>query len=147
MEIINKKAKFNFDFLEKEISGIVLTGTEVKSIREGKVNFNDSYCYFKDNELWIKHLHISEYKNGNRNNHDPLSERKLLLTKSQLEHFNQSVNEKRLTIIPVKIFINKKGLIKIEIALSRGKRLYDKRQIIKENDIKREMDKELKYNT
>ena len=144
MKIINKKAKFNFEFLEKEIAGIVLKGTEIKSIRDNKVNFNDSFCYFKDNELWIKNLNISEYFNGNLNNHEPTRERKLLLTKKQLERFKSKLEEKGLTIVPTEIFINDKGFAKIEIALSRGKKTYDKKQIIKENDIKKEMDRELK---
>lgn len=144
MKIINKKAKFNFEFLEKEIAGIVLKGTEIKSIRDNKVNFNDSFCYFKDNELWIKNLNISEYFNGNLNNHEPTRERKLLLTKKQLERFKSKLEEKGLTIVPTEIFINDKGFVKIEIALSRGKKTYDKKQIIKENDIKKEMDRELK---
>jgi SsrA-binding protein len=144
MKIINKKAKFNFEFLEKEIAGIVLKGTEIKSIRDNKVNFNDSFCYFKDNELWIKNLNISEYFNGNLNNHEPTRERKLLLTKKQLERFKSKLEEKGLTIVPTEIFINDKGFAKIEIALSRGKKTYDKKQVIKENDIKKEMDRELK---
>lgn len=144
MKIKNRKARFNFDFIEKEIAGIVLTGTEIKSIRDGKVGFTDAYCYFKDNEMWVKSLHIDEYKSGTHNNHDPKRDRKLLLTKIQLQRFQSKVNEKGLTIVPVEIFINDKGLAKMEIALSKGKRLQDKRNIIKENDIKREMDREIK---
>lgn len=144
MKLINKKAKFKFEFLEKEIAGIVLEGTEIKSIRNGKISFNDSYCLFINNELWIKNLHISEYEKGTHNNHDPKRDRKLLLTKKQLIKFKSKLEEKGLTIVPTQLFINEKGFVKIEIALSKGKKDYDKKQIIKENDIKREMDKEMK---
>lgn len=142
--IKNKKARFNYEFIESEIAGIKLKGTEIKSIRGGNVGFNDSYCLFIDNELWVKNLHIDEYKNASHNNHDPKRDRKLLLTKQQLTRFHSKVNEKGLTIIPEEIFINDKGLAKIKISLSKGKKHQDKRQIIKENDIKRDMDREIK---
>lgn len=144
MKIKNKKAAFNFEFIEIEIAGLVLKGTEIKSIVNGNVGFTDSYCFFKDNELWVKNLHINEYSKGTCNNHDPKRDKKLLLTKQQLKKFNNKVKEKGLTIVPVQIFINDKGLAKMEIALSKGKREYDKKQIIKENDIKRDMDKQIK---
>lgn len=144
MRFINKKAKFNFEFIEKEIAGIVLKGTEIKSIRQSKLNFNDSYCYFHDNEIWLKNLHISEFENGTDNNHEPNRDRKILLTKKQILKFKNKYEEKKLTIIPTEIFINDKGLVKVEIALSKGKKLYDKKQIIKENDIKKDMDREIK---
>ena len=144
MKIKNKKAFYNYEFIDKEISGIILSGTEIKSIREGLVNFTDSYCIFKDHELWIKNLNISEYKNGTCNNHIPTRDRKLLMTKVQLKKFETKLNEKGFTIVPVELFINDKGICKLEIALSRGKKTFDKKQIIKENDIKRDMDMELK---
>lgn len=144
MKIKNRKARYNFDFIEKEIAGIVLTGTEIKSVRAGKVGFTDSFCFFKDKEMWVKNLHIDEYTSGTHNNHDPKRDRKLLLTKLQLQRFESKINEKGLTVVPVEIFINDKGLAKMEIALSKGKKQQDKRQIIKENDIKREMDREIK---
>lgn len=143
--IKNKKAKFNYEFIESEIAGIELKGTEIKSIRCGNIGFNDSYCLFIDNELWVKNLHIDEYKNASHNNHDPKRDKKLLLTKQQLIKFQSKVNEKGLTIIPEEIFINDKGLAKMKISLSKGKKTYDKKQIIKENDIKIEMDREIKY--
>jgi len=144
MKYINRKARFNFEFIEKEIAGIVLNGTEIKSIKNGKLNFNDSYCLIINNEIWLKNLHISEYENGTHNNHDPKRDRKLLLTKKQILKFKSKLEEKGLTIVPTEIFINDKGIAKVEIALSKGKKTYDKKQIIKENDIKKEMDREIK---
>jgi SsrA-binding protein len=144
MKIQNRKARFNYEFIEKEIAGIVLAGTEVKSIREGKVSFTDSYCFFVDGELWLKSLHISEYKEGTYNNHEPKRDRKLLLKKQQLRKLQKKVNEGGLTIIPTTIFINSKGLVKIEIALSRGKKTIDKRETIKNRDIEKDTNRELK---
>jgi len=142
--IKNKKANFKYIFLEKEIAGIVLKGTEIKSIRNGKAGFTDSYCYFKNNELWIKNLYISEYEQGTHNNHDSKRDKKLLLTKNQLKNFLIKSKEKGYTIIPTSLFINDKGKVKIEIALSKGKNYTDKKQIIKENDLKKDMDREIK---
>jgi SsrA-binding protein len=144
MKIRNKKAYFNYEFIESVISGVVLKGTEIKSIRNGKVSFTDSFCYFKNGELWLKNLHISEYENASYDNHDPKRDRKLLLTKQQLSNFETKMNEKGLTIIPKELFINEKGLVKIEISLSKGRKTYNKKQLIKENDIKREMDRDVK---
>ncbi len=144
MNIRNKKAFFNYEILDKEIAGIILFGSEVKSIREGHVGFTDSYCFFKNGELWLKNLHISEYKNASINNHEEKRDRKLLLTKQQLKKYENKITEKGLTIVPTEIFINDKGLIKVEISLCKGKKLYDKKQHIKEEDIKRDMDLELK---
>jgi len=143
MKIPNKKAKFNYEFIEKEVAGIVLTGTEVKSIRAGKVSFTDSYCFFKDGELWLKSLHISEYTQGTYLNHEPKRDRKLLLKKQQLKKFQKKMNEGGLTIVPTLIFINSKGLVKIEIALSRGKKLFDKRETIKKRDIEKDINRKL----
>lgn len=139
--IRNKKAQHDYEFLEKFISGIKLTGTEIKSIRLGKATIVDSYCFFSNGELFIKGMHISEYWWGNLNNHDPLRERKLLLTKRELRKIERKVKETGLTIIPVKVFINERGLAKAEIAISKGKKEYDKRETLKKKDASREMDR------
>lgn len=144
MKIKNRKARFNYIFVETEVAGIVLTGTEVKSIRTGKVSFTDSYCFFKDEELWLKNLHISEYMEGTYNNHEPKRDRKLLLKKQQLKKFKRKMEEGGLTIVPTEIFFTDRGLVKVEIALSKGKKNYDKKESIKERDIKKETDRELK---
>ena len=116
-----------------------MTGTEVKSIRAGKASFNDSYCYFHKGELWIKSLHISEYSHGTYNNHDPLRERKLLLHKKELKKLETRIKEKGFTIVPLSIFINEKGLVKLEIGLGKGKKVHDKRETIKTRDTEREI--------
>lgn len=134
----NKKAYHNFEIISTYCCGIVLLGTEIKSIRDKKVNFNDSYCFFIDNELWLKNFHISEYKYGSFTNHDPIRLRKLLLTKNELKKLNKQISEKGLTIIPLKLFINNKGLAKLEISLVRGKKKFDKKQDIKLSDLKRD---------
>ncbi|MGD0582449.1 MAG: SsrA-binding protein SmpB [Bacteroidales bacterium] len=142
--IRNKKASHEFEFIEKFIAGIVLTGTEIKSIREGKATIGDSYCQFSNGELFIKGMHISEYWWGNINNHEPLRERKLLLTRRELKKLDRKVRETGLTVIPIKIFITERGLAKAEIALSRGKKEYDKRETLKRKDAVREMDRSRK---
>jgi SsrA-binding protein len=139
--IKNKKAFHDYEFLEKFIAGIKLTGTEIKSVRLGKVSLGDSYCFFSEGELFTKGMHISEYYWGNLNNHDPLRERKLLLTKRELKKIERKVKETGYTIIVLKIFINDRGLAKAEIAVSKGKKEYDKRQTIKKKDVEREMDR------
>lgn len=136
--IRNKKASHDYEFLEKFIAGIELTGTEIKSIRQGKAALSDSYCLFRDNELYIKGMHIAEYYWGNLNNHDPLRERKLLLKRRELNKIERKVRETGLTIIVIKVFINERGLAKAEIALARGKKEYDKREAIKRRDAERE---------
>lgn len=136
--IQNKKARFEFHLLETYVAGIALTGTEVKSIRLGKVQFTDAYCYFRDGELFLKEMHISPYEFGNLNNEEPRRERKLLLKKRELQKLKEKSEEKGLTIIPVKIFFTDRGFVKIEIALAQGKKLYDKRSDIKERDAARE---------
>ncbi|MCB0508916.1 MAG: SsrA-binding protein SmpB [Chitinophagales bacterium] len=138
-EIVNRKSKFNFEFIETYKAGMVLTGTEIKSIKEGKVNMGDSFCYFKNGELWLKSLHISVYKNGSYANHEPMRLRKLLLTKKEMRKLEGKIKEKGLTIIPYKIFFNERGIAKIEIALARGKKAYDKRETIKERDTAKEL--------
>jgi SsrA-binding protein len=139
--IRNKKASHDYEFLEKYIAGIKLTGTEIKSIRLGKAALTDTYCLFRDGELFIKGMHISEYYWGNLNNHDPIRERKLLLTKRELRKIERKVKETGYTIIAIKVFINERGLAKAEIAVSKGKKEYDKRETLKRKDQEREMDR------
>lgn len=136
INIKNKKAFFNYEVLESEVAGMVLVGTEVKSVVEGKISFTDAYCDFIDGELWLKNFHITEYDNASAENHDPKRDRKLLLTKQQLNKFRRKYEEKGLTIVPLKIFTNDKGLIKMEIALVRGKKQYDKKNSIAEREEK-----------
>lgn len=142
INIRNKKAYFEFEFIDKFIAGIQLTGTEIKSIREGKVNMNDGWCYFQKNELWIKNLNISTYDKGTHYNHEPLRPRKLLLNKKELKKLEDKIKEKGLTVIPLRLFINDRGFAKLEIALAKGKKLHDKRDTIKEREAKREMGRE-----
>ena len=141
----NKKASYKFEFIEKYIAGIVLTGTEIKSIRDGKINFSDSYCVFRGSELWVVGIHIAEYSFGTINNHEPKRDRKLLLTSRELGKLQKKVTEKGLTIVPVELVINEKGLAKLEIALAKGKKLHDKREDIKTKDNKRELERSNKY--
>lgn len=143
-EIRNRSAYFEFHIEEKWVAGMVLTGTEVKSLREGKASFNDAYCYLTSSgELFIRSLHISEYSHGTSANHDPLRERKLLLQKKELTKIGSRIREKGLTIVPLRIFMNEKGLAKIEIALAKGKKLFDKRESIKKRDTDREIKRHL----
>jgi SsrA-binding protein len=139
--IRNKKASHDYEFLEKYIAGIKLTGTEIKSLRAGKANLTDSFCLFRDGELYIKGMHIAEYWWGNLNNHDPLRERKLLLKARELRKIERKVKEAGLTIIVIKVFINERGLAKAEIAVSRGKKEYDKRETLRRKDTERELDR------
>ncbi len=139
--IRNKKASHNFEFLEKYIAGIMLTGTEIKSIRLGKASLIDSYCHFVRGELFVKGMHIAEYWWGNLFNHDPLRERKLLLNGKELRKLERKVKETGLTIVMTKLFINDRGLAKTEIALAKGRKEYDHRQVLKQKDAKREMDR------
>jgi SsrA-binding protein len=139
--IKNKKASHDYEFLEKYIAGIKLYGTEIKSIREGKANLVDSYCFLKDGEIFLKGMHISEYWWGNLNNHDPLRERKLLLTKREIRKIDRKIKESGLTIIVTKVFINERGLAKAEIAIAKGKKEYDKRETLKKKDSQRELDR------
>lgn len=147
IEIKNRKARFEYIIIQTYEAGIVLTGTEVKSIREGKANINEAYCLFdKNNELWIKSMHISEYKLGSFYNHEPKRDRKLLLRKSEIKKLQRRVLEKSNTIVPLRVFFSERGLVKIEIAASQGKKSYDKRHSIKEKDMKREGDRYTKIN-
>ena len=137
IEIRNKKASFEYEFLENYTAGIALTGTEIKSIRAGKASLVDSYCYFSGGELYVKNMHIAEYWWGTFNRHDPKRDRKLLLTKKELRKLARSVKEKGLTIVTRRLFISENGYAKLDIALARGKKEYDKRQSIKEKDLRR----------
>jgi SsrA-binding protein len=139
INIKNKKAYYDYEILEKLTAGIVLSGTEIKSIRMGKASLSDSFCYFHAGELWLKGLNISEYFWGTHNNHIPDRDRKLLLNKKELKKLDRQVNEKGVTIVALRVFINDRGYAKINIALAKGKREYDKRQTLKEKDAKREM--------
>lgn len=140
VNIRNRQAAFQFEILDKYVAGLVLTGTEIKSIREGKANLTDGYCYFKNGELFVKGMSISPYAEGTYYNHDPLRERKLLMKKSELRKLEGKL-EKGLTLVPLRLFINERGYAKLEIALARGKKLYDKRQTIKERDARRELNR------
>ena len=140
-EIRNRQAYYDYFIEDKYDAGIVLTGTEVKSLRAGRASFNDSYCYFHRGEMWIKSLHIAEYSHGTSNNHDPLRERTLLLNKKELRKIESKIKEKGITVVPLRIFFSDKGLAKIELGLGKGKKLYDKRETIKQRDTQREMKK------
>ena len=141
VNIENRKAKFDYQFLDTLTAGLVLKGTEIKSIREGKAGLSDSYCYFKNDELFIRNFHITEYADASFYNHDPLRERKLLLSKQELNKWLKKVKDSGLTIVPVKLFINDKGFAKLNIALAKGKKAFDKRDDIKKRDIEREMNR------
>lgn len=142
INIKNKKASFEYYLLERFVAGIVLTGTEIKSIRRGKVSIAEAYCSFYNDELYVKNMHISEYEYGTYNNHDPKRDRKLLLTKKELKKLKTKLDEKGLTLVPTFLFINDKGLAKLEIALAKGKKLYDKRDSLKQKDTKREIERD-----
>jgi SsrA-binding protein len=144
MEIKNRSAYFEYFIDDKYTAGIMLTGTEVKSLRAGKASFNDSYCIFHNGELWIRSFHISEYAFGTVNNHDPLRERKLLLSKRELKKLENKIREKGYTILPLRLFFNEKNLAKVEIGLGKGKKLHDKRETIKQRDTDREIKRYIK---
>lgn len=139
MAIENRSAYHHYYIEQKYSAGIVLGGTEVKSIRGGKVSFNDSFCFFEKGELWLKSLHIAEYKFGTYTNHVPTADRKLLMHKKELRKIEQKIKEGGLTLIPLKIFFNENGFVKVEIGLAKGKKLYDKRETLKEKDVTREI--------
>ncbi len=143
--IKNKKAFFEYEILETFTAGIKLLGTEIKSIRNGRANLTDSYCQYEGDELYVKNLHIAEYEFGTINNHIAKRDRKLLLQRRELSKWQKKVKESGLTIIPLKLFINEKGLAKLEIGLCKGKKVYDKRESIKERDHGRDMDRMMKY--
>lgn len=141
MELSNRKAYYEYFFEAKYIAGMVLSGTEIKSLRAGKASFNDSYCFFHKGELFVKSLHISEYNFGTHYNHEPMQERKLLLNKKELRKLENKIKEKGYSIIPLKIFFSQSGFAKMEIGLGKGKKTFDKRETIKaretDRDIKR----------
>ena len=144
MEIKNRSAYFEYFIDDKYTAGIMLTGTEIKSLRTGKASFNDSYCIFHKGELFIKSFHIAEYAFGNLNNHDPLRERKLLLNKRELKKIEIKLKEKGYTLIPLRLFFNEKNLAKVEIGLGKGKKMHDKRETIKQRDTDREIKRYIK---
>ena len=142
--IKNKRATFDYELIDKYQAGIVLVGTEIKSIRLGKASLVDTFCYFNDGELWVKGMNISEYFYGTYNNHLPRRDRKLLLNKRELAKLRRQTKETGFTIVPTKLFLNEKGLAKLEIAVAKGKKEYDKRESLKEKDDKRQMDRAMK---
>ncbi|MCS7004528.1 MAG: SsrA-binding protein SmpB [Cytophagales bacterium] len=139
VEIHNRKASHEYVFLEKYRAGIVLKGTEVKSIRMGKANLNDAFCLFIGNELFVRNLHITPYEKSSFQNHDEKADRKLLLTKKELRKLHNKLKDIGLTIIPIRLYINERGFVKLDIVLAKGKKMYDKREDIKKRDIEREM--------
>ena len=144
INIKNKRAEHEYYLMDTLTAGLVLTGTEIKSIRNGKASLADAYCMFKGEELFVVGMHIAEYDKGTYNNHDPKRDRKLLLTSRELRKMKNKVQEKGFTIIPVLLYINEKGLAKLDIALARGKHYYDKRETLKNKDTKRDIEKQLK---
>lgn len=138
-ELKNRQIFYEYFIDSRFEAGMVLLGTEVKSVREGKVSFNDSYCLIDKGEIWLKSLHIAEYSHGTVNNHDPLRDRKLLLHKREIKKIQTKLKEKGYTLVPLRIFFNEKNLAKIEIGLAKGKKLHDKRESIKQKDVEREM--------
>ena len=141
IQIKNKKAAFEYFFVEEYTAGIVLTGTEIKSIRAGKASLVDTFCSFINGELWVRNMHISEYAFGTYNTHEERRERKLLLTKKELKKLQRASEDTGVTIVPIRVFFNEKGFAKMEIALAKGKQLHDKRDSLKEKDLEREFDK------
>lgn len=145
ISIKNRKAGYEYFFLEELTAGIVLTGTEIKSIRAGKANLSDSYCMFFNNELFVVGMHVAEYKNSGFCQHQPKRNRKLLLRKRELRKLKEKSQEKGLTIVPTLLFINDRGLAKLNIALAKGKHSYDKKDTLKEKDSKRDLENNLRY--
>ena len=145
INIKNRRASFEYEFLEKFTAGIQLTGTEIKSVRAGKVNITDGFCFLSNGELFIKNMYIAEYEQGTYNNHEPKRTRKLLLNRNEIDKLQRKKKDVGLTIIPLSLFINKKGFAKLDIALAKGKKLHDKREDLKAKDTKREMDRAKKF--
>jgi SsrA-binding protein len=144
INIKNKRASFEYHLLDKYVAGIQLLGTEIKSIREGKANINDSFCAFFDKGLYIRNMHIAEYSHGSFYNHESKRDRQLLLTNKELKKLKVKGDEKGFTIVPLRIFISERGFAKVEIALAQGKKDFDKRETLKERDSKRELDRAMK---
>ncbi len=144
VNIENRRAKFDYQFIEKLVAGMVLQGTEIKSIREGKAGLVDSYCYFRNDELYIKNMNIAAYTAGTHYNHEPNRERKLLLSKAELNKLQKKLQDQGLTVIPVRLFISESGYAKLEDALAKGKKEFDKRESIKKKDTEREIARKIK---
>lgn len=143
VEIKNKRAKFEFEFIETFDAGLQLFGSEIKSIRNSKANITDGYCFVSNSEVFAKNIHIAEYEKGGYANHEPNRDRKLLLTKHEISRIAKKLKDKGITLVPVKLYISEKGWAKLQIALAKGKKLYDKRESIKDKDIKRDLDRKL----
>ncbi len=139
VEIKNKRAKFDYEWLDTYTAGLQLVGTEVKSIRMGKASIAEAYCFMSDGEMFIKGMNVTEWSHGNIFNHDPIRERKLLLSKRELDKIDKALKDQGTTVIPTKLFISEKGWIKLNIAVAKGKKNYDKRQSLKEKDAKRDL--------
>ena len=144
INIKNKKARFEFEFIETYTAGIVLTGTEIKSIRASKASIGESYGVVSKNEIIIRNMYVQQYNNGTHYNHEPRRDRKLLLNRSEINKIDRKIKAKGLTLVPVSLFINNKGLAKLEIALAKGKKIHDKREDLKKKDAKREVERRLK---
>lgn len=144
INIKNKRASFDYEFVDQYTAGIVLTGTEIKSIRQGKASLVDTFCYFSRGELWLKNMYVALYKEGSYNNHVERRERKLLLNRRELRNLEADTKSPGFTIVPVRLFINDKGLAKVVIAFAKGKKEFDKRHAIKEKEDRREMDRAMK---
>jgi SsrA-binding protein len=144
VEIKNRKAKFEYEFLDVYTAGIKLTGTEIKSLRNHKASIAEAYCYVHNTEAFVKNMFIAEYEQGGYTNHEPRRERKLLMNKHEIEKIEKKLKDKGITIVPTKLFINENGFAKLTIAVARGKKIYDKRDTIKDKDIKRDLDRSLK---
>lgn len=144
--IQNRRARHDYELLETYTAGLQLQGTEIKSIRQGKANLVDSYCYFDSGELYVKNMHIAEYDHGNIFNHDPLRDRKLLLSRRELDKLSKKLKDQGLTIVTLKLYVNDRGWAKLDIALAKGKKQHDKRDSLKEKQAKRDMDRARAYN-
>lgn len=143
INIRNKRAAFEFQFLETFVAGMVLTGTEIKSIRNTKASINEAYCVIQQGEAFIRNMHIAEYEKASFYKHEPRADRKLLLSKTELKRITKALKDKGITLIPIKLFLSEKGWAKLEIAIAKGKKLYDKREDLKSKDAKRELDRQL----
>lgn len=144
VNIKNKKAYFQYEIIEKYTAGMVLRGSEIKSIRQGKASINEAYCFINKDESFIRNMNIAEYENAKSYGHDPVRVRKLLLNKAEIQKIQKKLQEKGLTLVPLHVFLNEKGFAKIELGLGKGKKVHDKRDSIKQKDVKRELDRRLK---
>ena len=144
VNIKNKRAEFDYELIDTYTAGIVLTGTEIKSIRAGKASLVDTYCYFINGELWVKNMYVAEYFYGSFNNHRTRRDRKLLLNRREIIRLEQQLKNPGVTIVPLQLYVNEQGRAKLEIALARGKKMYDKRNTMKDRDDRREMDRATK---